>query len=172
MVGWLGVWRSRPVIIRSPLPVRVAVRRLEAARASRGMWLSAGSSSGQRGRRIVVGRVAEDEVRLVARGLTRNSWRPVLRARFVAVPGGCELVGSLRCSALALAFTAVWLAMDGLFILLGVAVFVAAMLSGGWSSASGPLALTGAAVGMGVFAVGLVALAGWLGSRDEQFLRA
>ena len=110
MDSLLAPWRNRPVRIASRLSPQEALRRIEGG---------IGSGSGVH---TISGWVTGDEVRLVARRPFRNSWRPILRARVVATPGGCELVGSIGTHPAVKVFMTVWLCFAGLLAVLG-AVF-------------------------------------------------
>jgi hypothetical protein len=157
--GWSALWGSRPYSVRSPLSVAAAVAALDADRATARTLV--GMSTRGAGLRRVTGRVSADGVRLMSRTGLRNSFRPVLRARFTPVPDGCELTGSFAAPRPAKAFAILWLTSAVVLSLPNL------------GRADGPAGLAPLAVGLGMDALGLVVfvLSARLGLRDEEHLR-
>lgn len=157
--GWLLLWGSRPYSVRSPLSVADAVAALDADRAT--AWTLVGMSSRGAGLYRVTGWVSAGDVRLTSSRGGRNSMRPVLRARFTAVPGGCELTGSFAAPPLGRAFAALWLAMA---VFLPLVVF-------GRGDLLGALTFLMFSLGMAVLGLATFGIAAWSGRRDEERLR-
>ena len=163
--NWWRLWRDKPVRIQSGLAPAAAAARLNAAKDS---WWKARTA----GRGIqIVGRASHGSVRLrTLRPWMRNAWSPVLRARIVQAPGGCELLGSLGWPPAVRVFTALWLLAVDCFALTGMVSTVAAVVRGRWSVVGGLLGFTAMTLAMAAFGVLLVTIAGWVGHRDTHVL--
>ena len=108
-----------------------------------------------------MGRVRADDVRLRLSTGRRNSFSPVLRARFTALPDGCELAGAFTAPRLSRAVVVGWL----------VVVIVAAQPS---NPGSAPAFLAYLALGAGLGVLGLtmmMVLVARFVIRDEEYLR-
>ena len=162
---------NRSILLSSPLSAEEAVVRLSremtASQDDAIPWLL-----DRRGERVVQGKVSRDRIRLAA-GLyqVQNSCRPVLRARLVTTPHGCQLTGKLGL----------------LPHLRGFLFVLAATLSLGGILALGQLALDApnihsfvalmdstmpllGVVTAGSIVVGFFSLLTWLGRKDGDYL--
>ena len=118
------LWRYQPVDITSPLPVAAAADRLDAALYRR--W-GMDPRRGEPRSPTVRGRVRADRVRLFLAGdNSRNSWRPVLRARLEPHGAGCRLVGRIGTTRLVGWFTALWALLATVLTAVALLVGVAA----------------------------------------------
>jgi hypothetical protein len=124
------------------------------------------------GSRIVVGTVSQRRLRLTAMSpRVRNSFRPVLRAELTPASDGCVLTGTIGWHAVVRVFNFVWLSGVALFFLTGVVGAVGLAAAGQGASALGMLAFAALALGFAAFFMGLLALGGRSGRKDEEFLR-
>lgn len=168
---WVGGWRSVPVEIASPMPVEAASYALaHEVTSSRSAMLR--RLSPRLGPRIVIGQVEGDYVRLQAiRPGNRNTWRPILIGRLVPAPNGSQLVGQLDISSFVKTFSGVWLGLVAVFFVTGILGAVVEMLRDDPPRVLPFLAMTGIALGLAAFFMGLTALGFKAGDNDAAFLR-
>jgi hypothetical protein len=167
---WLRLWRDERIEMLSSLPVPTAVEQLADVTSWRGQ-LMRGMEIGW-GSRIVVGEVSQRRLRLTAMRLgVRNSFSPVLRGELIPTSDGCVLIGTIGWHPAVRVFTFLWVSMWAAFFLTGVVGSVGLAALGDEANALGMLAFAGVDVGLGAFFVGLLAFGGWMGRKDEEFLR-
>jgi hypothetical protein len=101
------------VVVASALTPDAAVQQLGVGRVGNRWYPRFTSTQGLRP--VIVGRVSADDVHLrVRRTARRNAWRPVLRGRFEASPGGSRFVGSFGWATSVRIGTAAWFSVVGL----------------------------------------------------------
>ncbi|WP_433060046.1 hypothetical protein [Dactylosporangium sp. CS-033363] len=147
--------------LESPLPLAEATARVTDGLLGRRKLLGPP--------RVVRGRLHDGQLRLSAghrRG--RNAWRPVLHGRLIEAEDGSRLVYRLGWSPLSEAFTAVWFAALGLFLVVGLIRTVIVAASGGPGSLQGALVFLAAVVGMAAFGAALVTAGTWQGRADAK----
>lgn len=167
LTQWPPDWRDESFEVCSPLPIGEVRRRLAAELVSpRGSTIRSWSAGGQL---VVVGRLDEDfdevDLRAVRTG-THSSWSAILRGRLVSTTRGCVLTGRLGMSPAVRVFTAVWLGLVGLSLLVVLGVAVHSALSGDLGAAGNMAKLSLVPLGMVAFMVALVT-AGARTARDE-----
>jgi hypothetical protein len=155
----------------SSLPVLTAVEQLaDGLTSSRGLIVY-GMAMGW-GSRIVVGEVSQRHLRLRAMRLgVRNSFIPVLRGELTSASDGCLLIGTIGWDPAVRVVIYLMVSVWAVFFLTGVVGSVGLAALGEAASARGMLPFAAGTVGLAVFFVGLLAVGGWLGRRDEEFLR-
>ena len=152
---WWEFGGTRPVDLHSPLQAVVGAERLTGA-ARRESWLPPV-------RPTVVGRVRGGHVRLARARAAQTSWRAVLRARLVAAPVGCRLVGEVAVQRTARWTSRSFVVLASLFALVGVVGTVVSLSGGGDAS---PLLIVVAGAGMAAFGV-VVSGAGMRFAEDD-----
>jgi hypothetical protein len=162
------LWAHQPVEIWSPLSVQDASARLAANLFRR--WSLTPSLAEPRVP-AVAGHVRADRVRLLlARDSSRNSWRPVLRARLEPDGAGCRLVGRIGTVWFARWFTTVWALGAAGITVAAVVLGIGAALARTTGGSTVLLVAVVCLVGDGAF-VALTAVALRSGERDEAALR-
>lgn len=169
--AWLRLWRDERIQMQSSLPVLTALEQLaDGVTSSRELFVH-GMEMGW-GPRIVVGEVSQRRLSLTAMSpWVRNSFRPVMRGELTPASDGCVLTGTIGWHPVVRVFSFVWLAGVAGFFLMGVVGAVGLAAAGQGTSALGMLAFAAVAVGFAAFFMGLLALGGRLGRKDEEFLR-
>jgi hypothetical protein len=162
----LTLLRDRPkVTIHSPLSPEETLRRLHTGLLGEPVS-SLDTGREKVGRRVVVGRVYGDRVRVHTRGVSSQNTQKILRARCVPTVDGCDIVGTFALRPVA----------ESLLFVVGLG----SMAGFGWSVVQ---VFTGtawhtpalwAAVSLGVFVVAaaLVCLDRLVEDRDERFIKA
>jgi hypothetical protein len=168
---WLRLWQDERIEMLSSLSVPAVVEQLADVTSSRGLVLR-GMETGW-GSRIVVGEVSRGRLRLRAmRPGVRNSFRPVLRGELTPTSDGCVLIATIGWHPAVRVFNILWISTWAVFILTGVAGCVGLAASGDEANAMGMLAFAGVTLVFGAVFAGLLAFGGWLGRKDEEFLRS
>jgi hypothetical protein len=167
----LRFWRDERIEMPSSLPVLTAVEQLaDGVTSSRGLIVH-GTEMGW-GSYIVVGEVSQRQLRLTAWRLgVRNQFRQVLRGELTSASDGCVLIGTIGWHPAVRLLIKVTVSVWAVFFLTGVVGSLGVAALGEGASTRGMLALAGATVGLAAFFVGLLAFGGWLGRKDENFLR-
>jgi hypothetical protein len=162
------LWVHQPVEICSPLSVQDAAARLDAELFRR--WSLTPRRAEPRVP-AVTGHVRPDRVRLVlARDHTRNSWRPVLRARLEPDGVGSRLVGRIGAVWFARWFTTVWALVAAVITVVAVVLGVGSTLAG-TTAVPTVLLVTAACLALDGGFLALTAVALRSGERDEAALR-
>ncbi len=166
LTQWPPDWRDESFEVCSPLPIEEVRRRLaEDLVSPRGLTVRSWSGGG---RLVVVGRLDEDsdefDLRAVRTG-THSSWSAILRGRLVSTTRGCVLTGRLGMAPSVRVFTAVWVGLVGLCLLvvLGVAVH---------SAVTGDLRAAGSMAKLALVPLGLIAFMVVLATAGARTARA
>jgi hypothetical protein len=167
----LRLWRDERIQMPSSLPVLTALEQLADGVTSSQKLFVHGVEMGW-GSQIVVGKVSQRRLRLTALSpWVRNSFRPVLRGELTPASDGCVLTGTIGWHPAVRVFNVVWLTGVAIFLLTGVVGAVGLAAAGQGTRALGLLAMAVVAVGFAALFIALLALGGWLGRKDEKFLR-
>jgi len=103
--------------------------------------------------------------------MATNSFRPVLRGKLTSASDGCVLIGTIGWDPVVRVLIYLMASVWAVIFLTVVVGSVGLVVLGEGTSARGMLPFAGTGVGLAAFFVGLLAFGGWLGRKDEEFLR-